>query len=138
MSLKLQDSQNPSMVFYGPQQASDNDTSNTGSILQRRTLAAATNPIRRLCVKFAKVTRQWTVLRTTMGGQWHHQDASDTFALRKTILRRKTLTSVIPQTYTILAYCHSNQWLAVQFAVGDRLVWTNVRKWSAWWAKIVS
>ena len=41
------------------------------------------------------------------------------------------------QNFTIVAIFVSRKWLAVQFAVRERLVWTNDRKHAAWWAEIV-
>ena len=40
------------------------------------------------------------------------------------------------QNYTIVDIFVSRKWLAVQFAVRKRLVWTNVRKHDDWWAEI--
>ena len=41
------------------------------------------------------------------------------------------------QDYEIDAIFCSRKWLAVRFTVDGNKVWTNVRKYNAWWAAIV-
>jgi hypothetical protein len=40
--------------------------------------------------------------------------------------------------YEVFEIYESHKWLSVSFRVGDRIVWTNVRKWDVWWAEPVS
>ena len=40
--------------------------------------------------------------------------------------------------YEVYEIYESPKWLSVSFRVGERIVWTNVRKWDTWWAEPVS